>query len=110
MIGETVGVLQAHDLLRRREMFFVEIARGGLHDVVLLREFLLRADVLHALLARADVSDGEAIVGAGDVGRRRLALPIDGRLENPARRDGRREGGGLADEGAAAFAGLRSAV
>src|SRR6266498_3735520 len=99
MIGETVGVLQAHDLLRRREMFFVEIARGGLNDVVLLREFLLRADVLHALFARADVSDGEAIVRAEDVGRWRLVLPIEGRLEKVRRGNCRCQRGALADEG-----------
>ncbi len=59
-----------------------KIAGGGLDNIVGRGTRLLGADMCHALAAGADITDDEPIIGPGDVGGRRLVLPVNGNPEN----------------------------
>jgi hypothetical protein len=66
VVAKSIAVLQPQELLRRLQPLLVNIAHGGLDDVVRLRVVFLVPDVRHSLAAHADVGDGNPIVGADD--------------------------------------------
>jgi len=70
---------------------FGKIADRDLFDVIGCGVGFLVLDVELALVAGADVAHPQTVIGAGHVSRRRLVLPIDGRLENV---EARGSGGG----------------
>jgi len=75
VVGEHLHVA-ADDGLGFLGAMLGHVAHGDLHDVVLVGLLFLGADVGLAHVARADVADDEALVGAGDVGGRRLVLAV----------------------------------
>jgi hypothetical protein len=82
--------LDAGDVLLHAVLGYV--ANGGKGDVVFLEVVEVEADVCAAaLVADADEADDELVVGAQDVGRRGLVLPLDGRAKAPG---GGEDGGG----------------
>ena len=104
VVAVTVFRLQPDNLCRLVKMFLVEIAGRDLDNVVLLGVLFFQTNVSHALFARADVGHGDPVIRPRHIGRRRLVLPIDWRLEQAGRARGSSEHGGLAEEGAARFA------
>ena len=104
-----LGLVEAavgDDLAGSFDAGFGDVTDGDGDDVVLLAVFHDVADVgVGALPADADVGDGEAAVGPGDVRRGGLVLAVNGGLEEVHRGDGSGSGGGLFQEAAAAVGG-----
>ena len=98
VIVEKLNIVAADNILGLLLARFGKITNGDLLDVVGGGVVLLVLDVELALVARADVSHAQTVVGPGHVGGRRLVLSIDGRLEKSDAGGGGRGKGGFFDK------------
>ena len=103
------GLIEAaggDDFAGESDAVFGDVADGDGDDVVFLTVFNHVADMgVGALTADADMGDGEAAVGAGDVHRGRLILTVNRGLEEVHSGNGSGGGGGLFQEAAPVIGG-----